>query len=262
MHILVTNDDGINAPGLLALAQAMRALIDTLSLEGKVSVLAPDRNWSASGHVKTMDRPLRVKEALLADGTRGLASDGAPSDCVALAQLGLLSEPVTLVVAGINPGPNLGHDLTYSGTVTAAMEAAIWGIPAVAFSLEIPEHLDGPLDFSAAAQVAEKVAANIVRHGLAAGTFLSVNVPYLPYEQIRGVRATRQGLRIYRDELVQRKDPRGRPYYWIGGDVPSGKVEEGTDIGALHEGCVAVTPVQLDMTAHHLIDAVQGWEWE
>ena len=156
MHILVTNDDGINAPGLLALAQAMRALIETLHLEGKVSVLAPDRNWSASGHVKTMDRPLRVKEALLADGTRGLASDGAPSDCVALAQLGLLSEPVNLVVAGINPGPNLGHDLTYSGTVTAAMEAAIWGIPAAAFSLEIPEHLDGPLDFSAAAQVAAK----------------------------------------------------------------------------------------------------------
>ena len=129
MHILVTNDDGVNAPGLLALAQAMREL-------GKVTVLAPDHNWSASGHVKTLDRPLRVKAAILSDGTPALASDGAPSDCVALAVLGLLSEPVDLVVSGINGGPNLGHDLTYSGTVTAAMEAAIAGLPGIAVSLD------------------------------------------------------------------------------------------------------------------------------
>jgi 5'-nucleotidase len=261
MHILVTNDDGVNAPGLLALAQAMRELAGACDPQGKVTVFAPERNWSASGHVKTLDHPLRVKETVLADGTPALATDGAPSDCVALATLGLLPEPVSLVVAGINPGPNLGHDLTYSGTVTAAMEAAIWNIPAAAFSLEIPEHHQGTLDFSAAAVLARKVVANMIQYGLPNGILLSVNVPYLPYEQIRGIQATRQGLRIYRDELVERRDPRGRPYFWIGGDAPLGVIEEGTDIGALHEGMVSITPLQLDLTAHSLISAVQGWEW-
>ncbi|MBE0699711.1 MAG: 5'/3'-nucleotidase SurE, partial [Anaerolineaceae bacterium] len=185
-----------------------------------------------------------------------------PSDCVALAVLGLLAEPVNLVVSGINSGPNLGHDLTYSGTVTAAMEAAIWGIPAAAFSLETPERLDGPQNYAPAARVAQKVAANIIEHGLPDGVLLSVNVPYLPLEKIRGVRATRQGLRIYRDELVRRKDPRGRPYYWIGGEAPTGKIEDGTDIGALHDGYVSVTPVKLDLTAQNLIPIVQEWSWE
>ncbi len=140
MHILVTNDDGVNAPGLLALAQSMREL-------GTVTVLAPDRNWSASGHVKTLDRPLRVKDALLADGTLALASDGAPSDCVALAVLGLLTDPVDLVVSGINPGLNVGHDLTYSGTVTAAMEGAISGLPSVSVSLDAPHLVEGAVNF-------------------------------------------------------------------------------------------------------------------
>jgi 5'-nucleotidase len=261
MHILVTNDDGINAPGLFALTQAMRTLAETLDPLGQVSVLAPDHNWSASGHVKTLERPLRVKEALLKDSSRALATDGAPSDCVALAILGLLPEPVDLVVAGINAGPNLGHDLTYSGTVTAAMEAAIWGLPAAAFSLDIPEKPAGALDFEPAARVAAQVVANLIQNGIPKGTLLSVNVPYLPFEQIRGTRITRQGLRIYRDELVRRADPRGRPYYWIGGEAPSGKIEEGTDIGALHDGYVSVTPICLDLTAHGLISTLEGWQW-
>src|SRR5512137_295142 len=140
MHILVTNDDGVQAPGLLALAQEMRKL-------GQVTVLAPDRNWSASGHVKTMDRPLRVKEVVLADGTSALASDGAPSDCVALALLGVVKEKVDLVVSGINPHANIGHDVTYSGTVTAAMEAVIGGVAGIAFSLHAPEDFQGVLDY-------------------------------------------------------------------------------------------------------------------
>jgi 5'-nucleotidase len=255
MHILVTNDDGINAPGLLALAQAMRAL-------GQVTVLAPDRNWTASGHVKTLERPLRVKDALLADGSRALTSDGAPSDCVALAVLGVVTEPFDLVVSGINSGANLGHDLTYSGTVTAAMEAAISGYPAAAFSLATPEMLEGALDYAPAAAIAQKVAANVIENGLPRGSLLSVNVPYLPLDQIRGVRITRQGLRIYRDELLRRADPRGRPYYWIGGEAPSGQPEEGTDVGALHAGYVSITPVQLDLTAHNLIAPLQQWRWE
>ena len=254
MHILVTNDDGVNAPGLLALKQAMEQL-------GTVTVLAPDRNWSASGHVKTMERPLRVKDAILADGSPAFASDGAPSDCVALALLGLLPDPVDLVVSGINGGANLSHDLTYSGTVTAAMEAAIWGIPAVAVSLDLPLLVEGALNYDPAARIAQRVVDNVLRHGLPKGNLLSVNVPYLPLAEIRGIRITRQGQREYRDELVRRKDPRGRPYYWIGGEAPSGLPEEGTDIGALNEGYVSITPVQMDLTAHHLLESIRQWEW-
>ena len=138
-HILVTNDDGVMAPGLLALVQEMREL-------GNVSILAPDRNWSGGGHVKTLDRALRVKEVRLVDGTPAFASDGAPSDCVALAALGYFKEPIDLVVSGINVGANLGHDVTYSGTVTAAMEAVIAGVPGIAVSLEAVEGYIGEVD--------------------------------------------------------------------------------------------------------------------
>jgi 5'-nucleotidase len=253
MHILVTNDDGILAPGLLALAQAVRLL-------GKVTVLAPDRNWSASGHVKTLDRPLRVRETILADGTAALQSDGAPSDCVALALLGLV-EKVDLVLSGINPNANLGHDVTYSGTVTAAMEAVITGIPGLAFSLNSPEGFVGMLDYSAAAEVARNVSEKVIAHGAPKDTLLNVNIPYLKTAEFKGYMVTRQGLRVYRDALDKRIDPRGRPYYWIGGEVPTWISEEGTDVGALADGYVSITPLQLDLTAYKMIDVVKGWNF-
>jgi len=131
--------------------------------------------------------------------------------------LGILPEGVDLVVSGINPTANLGHDVTYSGTVTAAMEAAIWGLPSLAISLDTPDNHLGSLDYGPAAEVACQVAANVIRHGLPAGTLLNVNIPSLPRAEIRGFKVTRQGLRVYRDSLVRRTDPRGRPYYWIGG---------------------------------------------
>src|ERR1051325_10448601 len=142
-QILVTNDDGVNAPGLFALVQEMRKL-------GNVTVLAPDRNWSGGGHVKTLDRALRVREVRLGDGTQAFAGDGAPSDCVALATLGYFKEPIDLVVSGINAGANLGHDVTYSGTVTAAMEAVIAGVPGIAISLETVDGYVGNIDFEPA----------------------------------------------------------------------------------------------------------------
>ncbi len=255
MHILVTNDDGVNAPGLLALAQAMRPL-------GNVSVLAPDRNWSASGHVKTLHRPLRVKETSLADGTPALASDGAPSDCVALAILGLIREPIDLVVSGINPHANLGYDVTYSGTVTAALEACIWGLKGLAVSVESPEDLRGPLDYGPAAQVAYRVAKTVLKNGLPSGIVLNINVPYLPAERLEEFTITRQGLRIYRDELIRREDPRGRPYYWIGGDLPIGVEEDGTDYGTITSGGVSITPLQLDLTAYSAMKTLSDWRWE
>jgi 5'-nucleotidase len=254
MHILVTNDDGVQAPGLLALAQAMRKL-------GQVTVLAPDRNWSASGHVKTMDRPLRVKEVTLADGTPALASDGAPSDCVALALLGVVKEKVDLVVSGINPHANIGHDVTYSGTVTAAMEAVINGVKGLAVSLDSkPGH--GALDYGPAARMAARVAAKVLAEGLPAGVLLSINVPDLQEDEFKGVMLTRQGLRVYRDELDARKDPRGRAYYWIGGEFPTGVDEAGTDFGALQAGYVSITPLQLDLTAWKALDELKDWKWE
>lgn len=254
MHILVTNDDGVYAPGLLALAQELRKI-------GKVSILAPDRNWSASGHVKTLNRPLRAKPVVLADGSQALASDGAPSDCVALALLGVIEEPIDVVVSGINPNANIGHDLTYSGTVTAAMEAAIDGAYGVAVSLDAPEYHTGPLDYSYAASVARVVTLTLMQNSMPRNILLNVNVPSLEESQIKGYRISRQGLRIYRDELVRREDPRGKPYYWIGGEAPTGVDEEGTDYGDLVAGYVSITPIHLDLTAHDQLQALRKWRW-
>ena len=249
MHILVTNDDGVDAPGLLALSQALREVAD-------ITVFAPSHNWSASGHVKTMHKPLRVSESLLADGTAALTTSGAPSDCVALAFLGIVDRPIDMVVSGINQGPNLGHDVTYSSTVTAAMEGAIAGVPALAVSLDSYRETD----FTAAAHVAAQLVEKMTDNGLRPQTLLNVNVPAVPAEEIAGVLVTRMGLRIYYDELIRRIDPRGRPYYWIGGDVPGGVLEEGTDLWAVANNYISITPLQLDLTHHELIDQLQNWD--
>ncbi len=255
MHILVTNDDGINAPGLLALAQAMRTL-------GKVTVVAPDHNWSAGGHVKTMHRPIRVKETVLADGSQAYNCDGAPSDCVAVAILGFIKQKVDLVVSGINPNANIGHDVTYSGTVTAAMEGAIARLPSIAVSQDSPEYFEGKLDYSTAARVACEVAEMVMAKSLPAGTFININVPYLPYENLKGYCITRQGIRLYHDILVRRKDPRGKPYYWIGGPAPTGVPEKDTDYGAIKSGYVSITPLKLDLTSEPAIRTLKSWKFK
>jgi 5'-nucleotidase len=254
MHILATNDDGVTAPGLLALVQEMRLIAN-------IDVLAPDHNWSGGGHVKTISRPLRVKEVQLADGSSAWTSDGAPSDCVALALLGLLPEKVDLVISGINPMANFGYDVTYSGTVTAAMEAVIWGVFAISFSLDTKENHLGSLDYGPAARIARRIVQNVLEHRLPAGILLNVNIPYLPYEQIRGIRVTRQGMRVYNDRLDQRTDPRGQPYFWIAGAAPTGIPENGTDYGALTESYVSITPLQLDLTAYPALHLLSSWNW-
>ena len=248
MHILVTNDDGILSPGLLALANAMKPL-------GKVTVLAPDRNWTASGHVKTLERPLRVREAALFDGSAALSTDGAPSDCVALALLGVLPEKVDLVVAGVNPGENVGHDVTYSGTVAAAMESAVNGVPGIAVSLASYHDWD----FALAAEFAARLATRVLEKGIAPDVLLNVNVPSVARERVRGIAVTRLGKRIYRDKLIERQDPFGRSYYWIGGDEPTGRAEEGTDIWAIANEFISITPMQMDLTDYAEIDRLKGW---
>lgn len=255
MNILVTNDDGVTAPGLLSLAQEMRKI-------GKVFILAPDHNWSASGHVKTMHRPLRVSEVKHEDGSLALTSDGAPSDCVALAFLGIIPEKIDLVVSGINPRANIGHDVTYSGTVTAAMEAAIWGVPGFVFSLDSPENHLGDLDYSVAGRFAHHIVTVTNTMPLSSHFLLNINIPFLPEDDIKGVMITRQGLRVYRDRLDKRVDPRGRPYYWIGGDAPTGVPDEGTDFGALERRYISITPLQLDLTSMKTVDILKKWNWE
>jgi len=251
LRILVTNDDGIDAPGLLSLQKALRGV-------GEVTVLAPDHNWSAAGHTKTMHKPLRVDQTTLPDGTLAYMTTGAPSDCVVLAVLGILDHQPDLVVSGINQGANVGHDITYSGTVAAAMEAVISGIPALAVSLDSYQSQD----FAYAARFAARLAKLVLERGLPSNSFLNVNVPAVPSDEIAGVKITRLGQRVYHDRLVERQDPRGRNYYWIGGEPPSGVPEEGTDIWALANNYVSITPLHLDMTEYQMMEQLRRWRLE
>ena len=248
--ILLTNDDGVWAPGLLALKQAMQEV-------GEVIVLAPDHNWSAGGHTKTMHKPLRVHETRLADGSLALTTNGGPSDCVALAVLGVLPKRPELVVSGINPGANVAQDMTYSGTVAAAMEGLLSGLSAIAVSLAVTE--DGAMNYPVAARFAATLARKLLASGRA-GLLLNLNVPDLPWEHLSGVEITRLGQRVYQDVLVEREDPRGRRYYWIGGEPPTDMLEEGTDVAALAAQRVSVTPLQLDLTAYQALDELRDWQ--
>ena len=253
-HFLVTNDDGVTAPGLLALVQAVRQIPGS-----EVSVLAPDHNWSACGHVKTMTRPLRVRQVKLADGSMAFSSDGAPSDCVAIAIMGAIEKPIDLVISGINPNANVGLDVTYSGTVTAAMEASINGKPGIAVSLDAPEHHEGELDFDTAAKAAVDVIQKLVAEGLVnqGQSIWNINLPYREDGRYQGVLYTRQGVRLYRDVLERRLDPRGKPYYWIGGEAPTGLMDEGTDYWAIKQGYISVTPLQMDMTNMAMLEVLK-----
>lgn len=248
-RILVTNDDGVESSGLLALAHAMRGL-------GDVRVIAPETNQSAVGHLKTMMRPLRIRERRLADGSPAWAIDGSPTDAVSAAFLGFFGHGFDLVASGVNYGNNLGDDMTYSGTVSAAMEATISGCPAFAVS----QALDGPIDWALAEVAAGVVARNILERGLDVGELLNVNVPALAPDACGGFEITRLGQRIYQDELIERRDPRGEPYYWIGGQPPTGVAAPGTDVHAVQSGHISVTPIHLDLTASAILRRLREWE--
>lgn len=236
--ILVTNDDGIAAEGLRTLAEAMRSL-------GEVTIIAPDREQSATSHSLTLHRPLRIRK--VADGI--LSVDGTPTDCVLLGVHGFLKEPPTLVVSGINHGPNMGNDVLYSGTVSAASEGAFLGIPSIAFSLATWE----PSDFAAAGHIATHLVRLLLRHGLKPGACLNVNIPPLPASEIRGLRVARLGRRVFRDVVVEKTDPRGKSYYWIGGEDPTWDPDEASDFHAVSHGYVAVTPLSFELTDYKAI---------
>lgn len=260
MKILLTNDDGIQAEGLAALRRELAGL-------GSVTVVAPDRPRSACGHSITLHKPLRVHAHRFPDGESGTSTTGTPSDCVTLALLDLLKDdPPDLVISGINHGPNLGWDLTYSGTVSAAMEAAIMGYQAfaisVAWRLE-PVHTqeDQPaqqIDFGPAARFSAFLARQLAERPLPPHTLLNVNVPKVPPA---GVEVTRQGVRRYPGKLDRRLDPNRRPYYWLGGDQPEDRLEPGTDVHAIAHHRISVTPIQLDLTDHRLLSELGGWDF-
>jgi 5'-nucleotidase len=243
--ILVTNDDGVLAPGIRAVAEALREV-------GEVVVAAPDRERSAASHSISLDRPLRVDEI----EERVFSIDGTPVDCVYLALLHLVPRRPALVVSGINTGFNLGSDVFYSGTVAGAVEGALRGVPALAMSLERRK----PQDFSHAAAFAQALAAEIIRRGREAlpdASLLSVNLPAGP---VRGYRVTFLGRRVYRDQVDVRQDLRGRSYYWIGGPEESATDLPGSDLSAVREALASVTPLNLDLTHARLIGELVNWQ--
>lgn len=245
LRLLCTNDDGIHARGLQVLCEAAAEL-------GRVEVVAPDRQQSASSHSLTLHRPLRSTEV-----ERGRHTiDGTPTDCVLVAVNLLLEERPDFVLSGINHGPNMGEDVLYSGTVAAAMEGTILGIPAVALSFVggDPERLPGYRD-----HVRRLLESLLFREDLPEETFFNVNIPDVPPEEVKGISVTTLGRRVYADTLTRRLDPRGREYYWIGGGESRWTGREDSDFRAVRAGYISVTPLHLDLTDFELLTEVRSW---
>jgi len=249
MRILVTNDDGVHAAGLRALCDRLRQVAD-------VTAIAPERPRSACGHAITLHKPLRLRRVEIPGVEAAYASNGTPADCVALGVSNHVGGGPDLVVSGINLGPNLGVDMTYSGTVAAAMEAAICGLPSFAISVASYERAE----FDAASDFAAYLAVTIGRHGFGGQGFLNVNVPAVPRDEIAGVRVTRQGRVRYSNRIEKRTDPRGGVYYWLTGERVDTSEEAGGDADAIAHNFISVTPVRLDLTDETLLEVVSDWQ--
>lgn len=249
MAVLLTNDDGIHAPGLWALYEA-------LSIRHEVVVVAPEVEQSATGHGLTLYDPLRVKPIHMGNGFRGHAVSGKPVDCVKLALGELLEALPVMVISGINPGVNLGVNLHYSGTVAAAREGAIHGIPAMAVSIQAPgKHM------AEAARFAADLADRMLHQGLPAGTLLNVNLPDRPLDRIRGIAISRQDTtRPEKKAYEKRLDPRQRSYYWLEAEFPRPGRDTGVDVDAVDQEFISITPVKCDMTDHETLAALRGWD--
>lgn len=244
--IMITNDDGIDSPGIKALKEVMNTF-------GRTVVVAPDRDNSAVSHALTMSRPLRIRN--ISEDIYTL--DGTPTDCVAVGLGKLLSQKPDLLVSGINAGPNLGDDISYSGTVSAAIEGTMYGIPSMALSLAG----DHPYDYSLAVRIAAGLAHRILANSLPENTLLNVNIP--ADTSFKGLAITRQGRRLWENSIQETFDPWGRKHYWIGGGTPLRDHAEDTDVAAIHKGFVSVTPIHLDLTNHSGIDLLRStWNLE
>lgn len=246
MRILLTNDDGWRGKGTEILQREIKDL-------GDVYIVLPERNQSAASHAMTLRSPLRIQKI----DRRRYIVDGNPADCVRLGVLGIMKE-ARLVISGINVGPNLGDDVSYSGTVASAREGAILGIPSFAISLAVNKGYH----YSTASFWAKRIAVKILKKGLPKGIFLNVNVPDIPLDKVKGVVITRQGRRIYGKKIFKRKDPKGWDYYWICGESISGVFEQGTDLRAIKENKVSITPLSLDSTDYKMVKELKGWRWQ
>lgn len=244
MWILVSNDDGYQAPGILRLAEELASIAN-------ITVVAPDRDRSGASNSLTLDLPIRATEV---EAGR-YRVEGTPTDCVHLAVTGLLEEEPDMVVSGINAGSNMGDDILYSGTVAAATEGRFLGLPAIAISLA--SH--APAHYDTAAQVAAMLVQKLLRDPLPADTILNVNVPDLPWSALRGFEATRLGQRHRAEAAIRTYDPRDRPIYWIGPPGSEQDAGEGTDFYAVRNGFVSITPIQIDLTRYEALDKVAGW---
>lgn len=254
MRFLVTNDDGIHAEGLIQLAASLATL-------GEVTVVAPDNERSATGHAITMHYPLRVRRVVLPGlDIQAYAVDGTPADCVKLGIDVLLEGRPDFVFTGINRGANLGTDVLYSGTVSAAIEGCIMGVRSAAFSLL---HGDGDkMDYAYAGKIAIKVAEIISGKNLSPDTLINVNIPSVPQNQIRGMKVTRLGRRRYTKNYEKREDPRGRTYYWLSGQLIEEEMESDIDIDAVNNNYVSITPLHYDLTSYEMMNIFQSWGFE
>lgn len=239
MNILLCNDDGIHAPGLAALYHAVKDL-------GDVVVAAPDSQMSAVGHAITISDPIKVSEVTTASGLRGFAIGGTPADCVKLAVVALLPSPPDLVVSGINLGPNAGISVIYSGTVSAATEGTILGIPSIALSIDTFKY---PV-WDTAARASRHLVQQVLAHGLPRDTLLNANIPNCPFNELRGYRFTKMGKSQFKEVFHRRTDPRGNVYFWMDGEMELDPGQTGTDVQALHEKYVSLTPLSFDLTHH------------
>jgi 5'-nucleotidase len=254
MLILLTNDDGIRAPGILAMYRELVTL-------GDVHVVAPETVQSATGHGITLTAPLLTQQVTIENGFTGTAIDGRPADCVKIATARLLPRPPDLVVSGINSGANVGINVIYSGTVAAAIEAAFLGLPAIATSLYLRN--DKPIDYARSAVLSRKAIEQILAAGLKGGQVCSINLPPLdPDEQPTGIRVVRQCTRPWTDRYEERKDPRGRSYFWNSSVFRLGETEENTDVAALRDGYVTITPLHFDLTHYPQLHEWEEREWK
>lgn len=249
MKILLTNDDGINAKGLSALRDSIREIAD-------VTVVAPETEQSAVGHAITISDPLRVREVEKDSEFFGYAVNGTPADCVKIAVRAILKDPPDMVISGINLGANIATNVIYSGTVSAATEGTILGIPSIAVSLAT---FVSP-DFTPAASFARKIAFSVYEKGLPEGTLLNVNIPNLPEDKIKGVVFTRQGSSRFREEFDKRTDPRGHIYYWQGGEMLFYDEDSDADSGVIRKDMVSITPIHYDLTDYKFLEELKKWE--
>ncbi|MBN1163478.1 MAG: 5'/3'-nucleotidase SurE [Candidatus Krumholzibacteriota bacterium] len=247
MTILVTNDDGIRAEGIKALTGKLERL-------GRIITVAPENEQSATSHAITLDKPLRITNY----SRNRTGVHGTPTDCLLLGIHGILGYKPDLVVSGINHGPNMGEDVTYSGTVAAAIEGYILGIPSIAVSLTSWE----PVDFSAAADISAFLAEKMLDSAFPKPSLWNVNIPPLPADKIRGIKITKLGSRIYNDIITKHVDPRGKDCFWIGGGEPGWSDEENTDFAAVSSGFVSITPLRVDLTDYKNIFELKKWGWE